>query len=229
MNKFIYLGSEWAESHEKLYLLGDSILFLLFLLGVLYLFIFAFFSLKKRKDTYPKARKRYRFAVLFPAYDEDEVILHSVEDFLRQEYPRDKYDIIVISDHMSDETNERLRDLSAKVVKITEEKSTKTNALQKAIKYIEDKQEVYDIVVILDADNQVPTNYLDKINDAFYSGCSVVQTHRARRSKRGDQQLHLQERACTARLLIRLDRLGDGVRIPLVPREHMEGRSYWRR
>ena len=67
MNKFIYLGSEWAESHEKLYLLGDSILFLLFLLGVLYLFIFAFFSLKKRKDTYPKARKRYRFAVLFPA------------------------------------------------------------------------------------------------------------------------------------------------------------------
>ena len=33
MNKFIYLGSEWAESHEKLYLLGDSILFLLFLLG----------------------------------------------------------------------------------------------------------------------------------------------------------------------------------------------------
>ena len=39
MNKFIYLGSEWAESHEKLYLLGDSILFLLFLLGVLYLFI----------------------------------------------------------------------------------------------------------------------------------------------------------------------------------------------
>ena len=47
MNKFIYLGSEWAESHEKLYLLGDSILFLLFLLGVLYLFIFAFFSLKK--------------------------------------------------------------------------------------------------------------------------------------------------------------------------------------
>ena len=49
MNKFIYLGSEWAESHEKLYLLGDSILFLLFLLGVLYLFIFAFFSLKNEK------------------------------------------------------------------------------------------------------------------------------------------------------------------------------------
>lgn len=56
-------------------------------------FYFRLFLLEKRKDTYPKARKRYRFAVLFPAYDEDEVILHSVEDFLRQEYPRDKYDI----------------------------------------------------------------------------------------------------------------------------------------
>lgn len=56
MNKFIYLGSEWAESHEKLYLLGDSILFLLFLLGVLYLFIFAFFSLKNREQSQRKAK-----------------------------------------------------------------------------------------------------------------------------------------------------------------------------
>lgn len=85
-------------------------------------FYFRLFLLEKTKRHIPESPERYRFAVLFPAYDEDEVILHSVEDFLRQEYPRDKYDIIVISDHMSDEMNERLRDLSAKVVKITEEK-----------------------------------------------------------------------------------------------------------
>lgn len=54
MNKFIYLGSEWAESHEKLYLLGDSILFLLFLLGVLYLFIFCLFLLEKTKRTHTR-------------------------------------------------------------------------------------------------------------------------------------------------------------------------------
>lgn len=61
MNKFIYLGSEWAESHEKLYLLGDSILFLLFLLGVLYLFIFAFFSLKKTKRHIPESPEKISF------------------------------------------------------------------------------------------------------------------------------------------------------------------------
>lgn len=77
--------------------------------------------------------------MLLPAYDEGEAILHSIEGFLRQEYLRDRCDIIIISNYMSDETNEWFRGLSAKIVKIMEKESTKTNALQKAVKYIENK------------------------------------------------------------------------------------------
>ena len=44
--------------------------------------------------------KKYRFAALFPAYGEDEVIIDSVKSFLQQDYPRELYDIIVIANQM---------------------------------------------------------------------------------------------------------------------------------
>lgn len=177
------IGIDWTNSYEKYILMGDAVLFLIFLIPVLYLFLFAIFSLKKRKDTYPLAKKKYRFAILFPAYKEDGVILETVQSFLQQDYPRELYDIFVISDQMADETNLQLKNLSAIIFKLDSSKSTKTHALQTAIQRIEKREEIYDIVVIMDADNIVEENYLNKINDAFYSGCSAVQTHRMAKNR----------------------------------------------
>lgn len=183
MEQLLYFGSSWINNHEKIYQLGDAILFLLFLIAVLYLFIFALFSLKKRKDQYPTAKKKYKFAVLFPAYREDRVILESVQSFLNQDYPREQYDIIVISDQMANTTNQKLRNFSAIVLEIKKPKSTKTNALQLVSRYIDENNLLYDIVVIMDADNLVDPDFLNKINDAFYSGCLAVQTHRVAKNK----------------------------------------------
>nr|WP_129733740.1 glycosyltransferase family 2 protein [Parabacteroides goldsteinii] len=183
MDQINQLIMTWVQNEDSIYRIIDAILFLLFLIAVLYLLIFAIFSLKKRKNTYPPARKRYRFAVLFPCYMEDEVILNSVNSFFDQEYPRELYDVIVISDRMTEETDQALRDLSALVVKADSPQSTKTNALRRAIRYIEEEKRSYDIVVILDADNLVDLDFLDKINDAFYSGCMVVQTHRVAKNR----------------------------------------------
>lgn len=183
MDQLFYIGTDWTNNHEKIYLLGDAILFLLFLIAVFYLFIFALFSLRKRKDKYPKASKKYKFAVLFPAYKEDMVIQESVRSFLEQDYPRELYDVFVISDQMSESTNQKLQELSSIVLKITDPKSTKTNALQLAINYIDKHDTVYDVIVIMDADNVVNTDFLNKLNDAFYSGCSAVQTHRVAKNR----------------------------------------------
>ena len=177
------IGVDWTNSYEKYFLMGDAILFLLFLIPVLYLFIFALFSLKKRNDLYPTAKKKYRFAVLFPAYREDGIILETIQSFLQQDYPREAYDIFVISDQMADETNRQLEDLPAIVFRLENNRSTKTYALQTAIQRIEEKGKAYDIVVIMDADNIVEKNYLNKINDAIYSGCSAVQTHRMAKNR----------------------------------------------
>ena len=183
IEEILQIITNWTSNNEKLFNMGDAVLFLIFLVSVLYLLVFALFSQKKRTYTYPTARKKYRFAVLFPAYKEDSVILHPVEDFLKNEYPRDLYDVIVISDQMSEDTNKRLSDLSAKVIEITNSPSTKTNALRKAVEYIDNGDVKYDIVVILDADNLTDNDFLEKINDAFYSGCSAVQTHRVAKNR----------------------------------------------
>lgn len=183
MDQINQLIMTWVQNEDSIYRIIDAILFLLFLTAVLYLLIFAIFSLKKRKNTYPPARKRYRFAVLFPCYMEDEVILNSVNSFFNQEYPRELYDVIVISDRMTEETDQALWDLSALVVKADSPQSTKTNALRRAIRYIEEEKRTYDIAVVLDADNLVDLDFLDKINDAFYSGCMVVQTHRVAKNR----------------------------------------------
>lgn len=183
MDQFIYFGTNWANNSEQIYLLGDAILFLIFLVGVLYITIFAVSSLKKRKATYPTAKKKYRFAILISAYKADDTIINTVCSFLMQNYPRDKYDIIVTSDQMSEETNSNLIEKSTYVIKVNESNSSKTKALQTAVNYIKQNELMYDIVVVLDANNLVDIDFLEKINDAFYSGCSVVQTHRIAQNK----------------------------------------------
>lgn len=138
---------------------------------------------KKAPYTYPKANKQCRYAILFPAYMEDNVIVDSIQSFLKQDYPRDLYDIIVVSDQMQEETIFKLREITAKVTQISDPMSTKIYALEKAIEYIEQEKLSFDMVVILDADNVVKPDFLQKINDAFYSGCLAIQTHRVAKNR----------------------------------------------
>lgn len=184
MNWTNWINEEWwLYNEDKILLYIDAVIFLLFLLAVLYIFIFSVASLKKRKDVYPPAKKKHRFAVLFPAYREDAVIVSSVESFFKQEYPKEMYEVIVIADMMKESTLQRLRALSATVLEVDYEKSTKTKALQFAMDYLQTKKERFDMVVILDADNIVKPTFLDKLNNAFYSGCLAIQTHRVAKNR----------------------------------------------
>lgn len=177
------IKDNWIDKQEYAFLFIDAILFLLFLIAVLYLFIFAVYSKKKALYSYPTAKKKYRYAILFPAYMEDDVILDSVQSFFKQDYPRELYDVIVISDQMTEETISKLRKSSAKITQILDPMSTKINALQEALKNIEQEKLSYDMVVVLDADNIVNPDFLEKINDAFYSGCLAIQTHRIAKNR----------------------------------------------
>lgn len=180
-----WLNDEWwIYNEDKMALYIDAAIFLLFFLAVLYILIFAIASLKKRKDVYPPAKKKHRFAVLFPAYREDAVIVNSVRSFFSQDYPADRYEVIVIADMMQPATLRELRAMGATVLEVDYEKSTKTKALQFAVDYLKKKKEIrYDVVVILDADNVVKPTFLDKLNDAYYSGCLAIQTHRVAKNR----------------------------------------------
>lgn len=171
------------ENGERFFNIVDSILFLLFAIAIAYLLTFVIKSLGKRRKAYPKADELYKFAILYPAYKEDGVIINSVKSFFNQTYPKDKYEIIVIADQMTETTINKLKESSATVITITDPDSSKVRALQHAVDYIDNNKLHYDIVVILDADNVVESDFLHQLNNAFYSGCSVIQTHRTAKNK----------------------------------------------
>lgn len=154
----------------------DWILFTLLALCVCYLLLYAIASKFYRTPRFPEARTLRRFIVFFPAYKEDRVIASSVRSFLQQDYPRELFDIIVISDQMQPATNEDLRSLPIRLLTASYKDSSKAKALTMAVDSISDEH--YDIVVIMDADNLTSPDFLAEVNRAFDSGIKSVQAHR---------------------------------------------------
>ena len=93
----------------------DIILWLIIAGSVAYVGFFAIISLFYDKEdniamhAAAISNRMSRFLILYPAYKEDRVITHAVEQFLLQDYPKDYYTVAVISDHMQQETNDYLQ------------------------------------------------------------------------------------------------------------------------
>lgn len=160
----------------------DIILFIIVLFTVIYLLFFAIASQFVQHIRMPKTRKVSRFLILIPAYAEDEVIEETVTSILNQEYESKNYDIIVISDHMKEITNMRLSQYPITLLRPCFEESTKAQSLNFAIKNISTFK-LYDMVVILDADNLVDPTFLQDINVAYQAGSKVIQAHRVSKNR----------------------------------------------
>lgn len=154
----------------------DWILYVPLALCVGYLLLYAIASRFYRTLHFPEARTLRRFVVLFPAYKEDRVILSSVQGFLKQDYPKEKFDIIVISDQMQPATNDALRALPVRLLIANYTDSSKAKALTMAMNAVKD--EPYDVVVIMDADNLTSPDFLAEVNRAFDTGVKSIQAHR---------------------------------------------------
>ena len=168
---------------EALYIF-EYICWILASVAVAYPLIYSLASLGTRKSYYPTANKQHKFAILFPAYKEDRVILPVVESFLQQHYPQELYKVIIISDHMQETTNERLAQLPITLLKANYENSSKAKALNFAMDHFE--RDEFDAVVILDADNIVDTNFLLEINKVFDAGVQAIQAHRTAKNRNTD-------------------------------------------
>ncbi len=119
--------------------------------------------------------QQHRFAILIPAYKEDAVIVPVVEDALKQSYPADKFEVIVMADSLQPGTLERLARLPAKIVEVAFENSTKVKALQAGLSVLDT---VPDIVVVLDADNLMGHHFLHQINREYNRGSQAIQARR---------------------------------------------------
>jgi len=165
----------------------DILLWVIMAASVMYVSFFAFVSLFKKKDRkQTHAKQQSTFLVLYPAYHEDAVIVNSIKQFLKQDYPTMRYRLTVISDHMTEETNQRLRQYPITVLTPVFEKSSKAKALQYAIKHTKEIAYPYDYVVILDADNVVRPDFLTQLNSVCQKGYQAIQCHRCAKNTEND-------------------------------------------
>jgi len=169
----------------------EILLWLLLAASGAYILFFALVSMLWKKKASPLAAymsglrdlqqeaKNNTFLILYPAYNEDRVIVNSVHTFLGQYYPYANFRVCVISDHMQPETNQQLSELPITLLQPSFEKSSKAKAMQYAIDYFKrEKKDNIDYVVILDADNVVDSDFLDKLNAICCKGYKAIQCHR---------------------------------------------------
>lgn len=150
------------------------IFYILFLLFVL----LGTFQLQQPSEDEPE-QPRY-ISVIIAARNEEENIASLLECLIQQAYPKDKHEIIVVSDRSTDKTdsiieeylkeNENIRYLRVDY----EEKGLigKKNALNKAIEHAQGE-----ILLFTDADCLPGKNWLKTVNRQFSKGYDVVVGH----------------------------------------------------
>ena len=182
----------------------DIVLWLFMAASAIYILFFALVSTlwKKRVSrltTYltgqvlaMRKKDHFSYLVLYPAYNEDKVIVNSVQKLLAQYYPYDSFHVAVISDHMQPETNEKLAALPITLLLPVFDKSSKARAMQYAMDHFQksevrgQRSEDFDYVVILDADNVVEPHFLEQLNTECAKGYKAIQCHRCAKNNDND-------------------------------------------
>ena len=159
------------------------IIYLIFLgfvaINVLYWAIFAIAGRLGRADDTDEVSAPQVFrkiGVLIPAYKEDAVIVESVRENLKQNYPADRFELIVIADSFQLQTLAKLATMPVRVLQVSFEVSTVAKAINSALARLPLAQ--YDILVVSDADNHMAPDFLSRINTAFSQGWRAIQGHR---------------------------------------------------
>ena len=157
------------------YIIIQTVLLVLLSLATAYILVFALAGLFYKEKPYGTPGRFRKVAVLIPGYKEDAVIVEVATAALKQQYPQGLFDVVIIADSFQPYTIEKLKSIPVKLIEVSFEKSTKSKALNKAMEQLGDG---YEITVVLDADNIMAPDFLNKVNTAFDNGFIAVQGHR---------------------------------------------------
>lgn len=148
---------------------------ILITLIMIYMIYYSLISIKAYQGKFriaPHHKARTKFLVLIPAVNEESVISIPVNDLNKQKYPNKLYDVYVIADHCTDRTVEIARRYGAKVIttkmglNIKRYGVGKSNTLDYGLHYLGfNKWNQYKYIVVIDSDNNVASNFLQRLND----------------------------------------------------------------
>src|SRR5574344_177330 len=164
---------EWYDYlHDFLFNVNNILLILIGIAFTAQLFFIIFFFVKK--TSFPKAKSYHKFAIIIPARNESEVIGRTVKELLtKQNYPKDKFDIYVVADNCTDNTDVVARSAGATVfIHHDDEPSHKraSYAIQYGMQEILKLDKDYECYIKFDADNLADSNFISVMNDAYEGG-----------------------------------------------------------
>lgn len=153
------------------------VIFIPILLYGLYFCITGLFIFKKNKRKIKTHQPKHRLAILIASRNEENVIGNLVDSLMKQNYPKDLFDVFVIPNNCTDNTEKVAKKNGAKIIKCKEKVSSKGEVLKYTFQNLL-KEDHYDAYIIFDADNIVHPNFLRRMNDALCEGYEVAQGFR---------------------------------------------------
>lgn len=147
-----------------------SITYMLYYLAVA---VFAF----KRKIIRAKSDRKNKFAIVIPARNESLVIGNLIQSLNSQNYSKEKYDIFVLPNNCTDNTEEVAKHYNAQIINCKKEIiKSKGDVLRYAFNYLENRD--YDAYIVFDADNIVHPDFINEMNKYLCLGYRVAQGYR---------------------------------------------------
>lgn len=137
---------------------------------VVIMMIMGFFSRNNRIEIIDKNPK---FGVLIAARNEESVIKETVLQLKKQNYNKDMFEVIVIPNNCTDQTELYAKEAGAKIIKCDIKTKTKGEVLKHIFEKL-NKKNKFDAYVIFDADNHVDENFLKEIAVSYRQGYRIA-------------------------------------------------------
>ncbi len=154
------------------------VLFVFTLTYGLYFAITGLFAFKNmRKKLIKKHKPKTKFAVLIASRNEEMVIGNLVKSLKQQNYPEDLFEVYVIPNNCTDDTEKAAKKAGAKIIKCTVPTKSKGEVLKFTFEKLSKNKDI-DAYLIFDADNVVHPDFLARMNDAYVEGTRVAQCFR---------------------------------------------------
>jgi len=156
-----------------------AIIFIYIFVSTCYLFIIAMGGKFGRRKRFTVSNDKKNITVLVPCYKEDHIILETAASAANHNYPKNSFRVLVIADKLHPQTIEKLKQIPVDVVPV--DLNMKSRSIHNALNSL--NESLTDIIMILDADNIMSDDCLEKVNDAFQKGYLAVQCHRTAKNK----------------------------------------------
>lgn len=147
---------------------------LLFFLG--YQYFTALASIAPPRPPQVEAGPHTRFAVAIPAHDEGAVLMATLAQLERQDYPAELLDVHVVADHCTDSTAEVVEQGGGIVhVRDSLPRGRKAYAVQWLLARLLSDERGYDAIAIFDADSLVARDFFGVMDGYLRAGREVLQ------------------------------------------------------